>query len=217
VSGRYDANDPASPLQLLLGDVGPMLKAAARQLADKSPKTRMGMFTVLRTLVGVLPGSVADHVGMLVPGACALCSMCSACLVVWLPAGCLQDSVWGGRCACELVGVLPGSVAGDVDVGPMWEVPQAIGACSATSCGKGCVCVGGGGMFMVLRTLVGVLPGSVADHVGMLVPGACAACSMCSAFLWLQAACSVAGDVADGAIWVLGSAAGRWCLLRHVL
>jgi hypothetical protein len=37
VSGRYDANDPASPLQLLLGDVGPMLKAAARQLADKSP------------------------------------------------------------------------------------------------------------------------------------------------------------------------------------
>jgi hypothetical protein len=25
VSGRYDANDPASPLQLLLGDVGPML------------------------------------------------------------------------------------------------------------------------------------------------------------------------------------------------
>jgi hypothetical protein len=70
VSGRYDANDPASPLQLLLGDVGPMLKAAARQLADKSPKTRMGMFTVLRTLVGVLPGSVADHVGMLVPGGC---------------------------------------------------------------------------------------------------------------------------------------------------
>lgn len=70
VSGRYDATDPASPLQLLLRDVGPMLKAAARQLADKSPKTRMGMFTVLRTLVGVLPGSVADHVGMLVPGGC---------------------------------------------------------------------------------------------------------------------------------------------------
>jgi cullin-associated NEDD8-dissociated protein 1 len=72
VSGRYDANDPASPLQLLLGDVGPMIKAAARQLADKSPKTRVGMFTVLRTLVGVLPGSVADHVGMLVPGGCVL-------------------------------------------------------------------------------------------------------------------------------------------------
>jgi hypothetical protein len=27
-------------------------------------------------------------------------------------------------------------------------------------------------MFRVLCTLVGVLPGSVADHVGMLVPGA---------------------------------------------
>lgn len=68
VSSRYDASDPASPLQLLLGDVGTMLRAAAKQLSDKSPKTRMGMFTVLRTLVGVLPGSVADHVGMLVPG-----------------------------------------------------------------------------------------------------------------------------------------------------
>eukprot|EP00882_Tetradesmus_deserticola_P019644 GHRQ01021164.1.p6 GENE.GHRQ01021164.1~~GHRQ01021164.1.p6 ORF type:complete len:106 (-),score=44.55 GHRQ01021164.1:35-352(-) len=72
VSGRFDAADPASPLQLLLRDVGPMLKAAARQLADKSPKTRVGMFAVLRTLVGVLPGSVADHVGMLVPGACCV-------------------------------------------------------------------------------------------------------------------------------------------------
>uniref|UniRef100_A0A383VAE3 TATA-binding protein interacting (TIP20) domain-containing protein n=1 Tax=Tetradesmus obliquus TaxID=3088 RepID=A0A383VAE3_TETOB len=78
VSGRYDATDPASPLQLLLRDVGPMLKAAARQLADKSPKTRMGMFTVLRTLVGVLPGSVADHVGMLVPGILLACKDKSA-------------------------------------------------------------------------------------------------------------------------------------------
>jgi hypothetical protein len=90
VSGRYDANDPASPLQLLLGDVGPMLKAAARQLADKSPKTRMGMFTVLRTLVGVLPGSVADHVGMLVPGASA---------VVVLEVGlCVATDRIKGRC-----------------------------------------------------------------------------------------------------------------------
>ncbi|KAF6251732.1 armadillo-type protein [Scenedesmus sp. NREL 46B-D3] len=78
VAGRYAANDPASPLQLLLGDVGPMLKAAARQLADKSPKTRVGMFTVLRTLVGVLPGSVADHVGMIVPGILLACKDKSA-------------------------------------------------------------------------------------------------------------------------------------------
>lgn len=79
VAGRYAANDPASPLQLLLGDVGPMLKAAARQLADKLPKTRVGMFTVLRTLVGVLPGSVADHVGMIVPGACLLSAERACC------------------------------------------------------------------------------------------------------------------------------------------
>jgi hypothetical protein len=68
VSARHDAQDAASPLSLLLADVGPLMKAAARQLGDKSPKTRVGMFTVLHTLVGVLPGSVAEHIGMLVPG-----------------------------------------------------------------------------------------------------------------------------------------------------
>jgi len=72
VAQQSDGSDPASPLQLLLKDVGPMLRAAARQLSDKSPKTRMGMFHVLRTLVGVLPGSVGEHLGMLVPGECLL-------------------------------------------------------------------------------------------------------------------------------------------------
>lgn len=68
MSNRYARDDPNNPLQLLQSDVGTVLKAASKQLSDKSPKTRMGMFTVLKTLVGVLPGSVADHVGMLVPG-----------------------------------------------------------------------------------------------------------------------------------------------------
>eukprot|EP00878_Enallax_costatus_P002222 GHUV01002394.1.p1 GENE.GHUV01002394.1~~GHUV01002394.1.p1 ORF type:complete len:958 (+),score=265.35 GHUV01002394.1:286-3159(+) len=78
VSHRYGANDPNNPLHLLQADVGTMLKAAAKQLSDKSPKTRMGMFTVLKTLVGVLPGSVADHVGMLVPGILLACKDKSA-------------------------------------------------------------------------------------------------------------------------------------------
>lgn len=68
VSGRYDPKDSASPLQLLLADTPTLIKASARQLSDKSLKTRIGMFSVMHTLVSVLPGSVADHVGALVPG-----------------------------------------------------------------------------------------------------------------------------------------------------
>lgn len=78
VSSRYDQKDPASPLQLLSADVPPLIKAAARQLNDKSLKTRIGMFTVLHTLVGVLPSSVADHVGALVPGILSACKDKSA-------------------------------------------------------------------------------------------------------------------------------------------
>jgi hypothetical protein len=70
VSGRYGAGDSSSPLTLLEADAPSLLKASARQLSDKSLKTRIGMFAVLHTLVGVLPGSIADHVGMLVPGGC---------------------------------------------------------------------------------------------------------------------------------------------------
>lgn len=68
VSSRYGPGDPSSPLTLLEADAPSLLKASARQLSDKSLKTRIGMFAVLHTLVGVLPGSIADHVGMLVPG-----------------------------------------------------------------------------------------------------------------------------------------------------
>lgn len=68
VSARHDRKDPSSPLALLVADAPSLLKASARQLSDKSLKTRIGMFGVLHTLVGVLPSSVADHVGLLVPG-----------------------------------------------------------------------------------------------------------------------------------------------------
>eukprot|EP00879_Flechtneria_rotunda_P007662 GHRR01008035.1.p1 GENE.GHRR01008035.1~~GHRR01008035.1.p1 ORF type:complete len:648 (+),score=253.35 GHRR01008035.1:1250-3193(+) len=78
VSSHYAENAPANPLQLLRNDVGTVLRAAAKQLSDRSPKTRMGMFTVLRTLVGVLPASVAEHVGMLVPGILLACKDKSA-------------------------------------------------------------------------------------------------------------------------------------------
>jgi hypothetical protein len=70
VASRHDSKDPSSPLTLLVSDAPSLIKASSRQLSDKSLKTRMGMFQVLHTLVGVLPSSIADHVGMLVPGEC---------------------------------------------------------------------------------------------------------------------------------------------------
>ena len=68
VSSRYGPGDPSSPLTLLEADAPSLLKASARQLSDKSLKTRIGMFAVLHTLVGVLPGSIADHVSGLGAG-----------------------------------------------------------------------------------------------------------------------------------------------------
>mgnify|MGYP001811346917 CR=1 FL=1 len=70
----------------------------------------MGMFTVLRTLVGVLPGSVADHVGMLVPGGChgfilsfvavdIAWNRTSMRMVLCMLAGCFQ--VWPAMRACS--------------------------------------------------------------------------------------------------------------------
>lgn len=68
VSSRFAKDDPNSPLELLRADVATVLKAAGRQLGEKSLKTKVGVFTVLRSLVAVLPDSIADHVKTLVPG-----------------------------------------------------------------------------------------------------------------------------------------------------
>jgi cullin-associated NEDD8-dissociated protein 1 len=68
VASRYAPKDPSSPLALLQSDSPSLIKASARQLSDKSLKTRSGMFGVLHTLLGVLPSSIAEHVGVLVPG-----------------------------------------------------------------------------------------------------------------------------------------------------
>eukprot|EP00195_Chlamydomonas_chlamydogama_P007020 CAMPEP_0202892974 /NCGR_PEP_ID=MMETSP1392-20130828/2632_1 /ASSEMBLY_ACC=CAM_ASM_000868 /TAXON_ID=225041 /ORGANISM="Chlamydomonas chlamydogama, Strain SAG 11-48b" /LENGTH=1235 /DNA_ID=CAMNT_0049577131 /DNA_START=157 /DNA_END=3864 /DNA_ORIENTATION=- len=67
-AGRYAVDDPASPLGLLRADVPSTVKAAARLLKEKSPKTKIGVFGVLRELVEVLPASVAEQIALLVPG-----------------------------------------------------------------------------------------------------------------------------------------------------
>ena len=70
VSSRYPQGDPSSPIELLRADVSGVIKAAAKQLGDRKStlKTRVGVFSVLQALVGVLPAAVASDIGILTPG-----------------------------------------------------------------------------------------------------------------------------------------------------
>lgn len=45
-----------------------MIKALQRQLKDRSIRTRQGCFSLLTELAGVLPGSLAEHMPVLVAG-----------------------------------------------------------------------------------------------------------------------------------------------------
>ncbi|KAG8464070.1 hypothetical protein KFE25_000238 [Diacronema lutheri] len=54
-------------LPLLRAELGRITGALRRQLAQRSMKTRFGVFVLLRELAGALPGGLAAHVGPLVP------------------------------------------------------------------------------------------------------------------------------------------------------
>jgi len=66
--------DPASPLAKLRGDVPGVVRAVARQLKEKSPKTRVGAFALLRELAAVAPAEVAAQLPALTPGITAALS-----------------------------------------------------------------------------------------------------------------------------------------------
>uniref|UniRef100_A0A0E0JW10 Cullin-associated NEDD8-dissociated protein 1 n=1 Tax=Oryza punctata TaxID=4537 RepID=A0A0E0JW10_ORYPU len=57
-----------SPRWLLKQEVPKVVKSINRQLREKSIKTKVGAFSVLKELVVVLPDCLADHIGSLVPG-----------------------------------------------------------------------------------------------------------------------------------------------------
>ena len=57
-----------SPIALLGTQVEAIVKALHKQLRDKSVKTRQGCFSLLTSLITVLPGALGSHVGALVPG-----------------------------------------------------------------------------------------------------------------------------------------------------
>lgn len=56
-----------------------MIKALQRQLKDRSVRARQGCFSLLTELAGVLPGSLAEHMPVLVAGRMD-CSQVSAVL-----------------------------------------------------------------------------------------------------------------------------------------
>ncbi|VAI27269.1 unnamed protein product [Triticum turgidum subsp. durum] len=60
--------DESSPRWLLKQEVPKIVKSINRQLREKSIKTKVGAFSVLKELVVVLPDCLADHFGSLVPG-----------------------------------------------------------------------------------------------------------------------------------------------------
>ncbi|KAA3478064.1 cullin-associated NEDD8-dissociated protein 1-like [Gossypium australe] len=60
--------DELNPRWLLKQEVPKIVKSINRQLREKSIKTKVGAFSVLKELVVVLPDCLADHIGTLIPG-----------------------------------------------------------------------------------------------------------------------------------------------------
>ena len=68
VGGASDTMEtPDTPLTLLPTQVLALMAAVSRQVRDKSPKTQLGCFTLLTSLVIVLPGALDEHMGVLLP------------------------------------------------------------------------------------------------------------------------------------------------------
>ncbi|KAK4402032.1 Cullin-associated NEDD8-dissociated protein 1 [Sesamum angolense] len=57
-----------SPRYLLKQEVPKIVRSVNKQLREKSIKTKVGAFSVLKELVVVLPDCLADHIGSLTPG-----------------------------------------------------------------------------------------------------------------------------------------------------
>ncbi|KAL3538471.1 hypothetical protein ACH5RR_001837 [Cinchona calisaya] len=60
--------DESSPRWLLKQEVPKIVRSINKQLREKSVKTKVGAFSVLKELVVVLPDCLADHIGSLIPG-----------------------------------------------------------------------------------------------------------------------------------------------------
>ncbi|XP_019191103.1 PREDICTED: cullin-associated NEDD8-dissociated protein 1 [Ipomoea nil] len=65
--GQTDFNQ-SSPRWLLNQEVPKIVRSVNKQLREKSVKTKVGAFSVLKELVIVLPDCLAEHIGSLIPG-----------------------------------------------------------------------------------------------------------------------------------------------------
>lgn len=68
VTGGQMDTDEMSPRWLLKQEVPKIVKSINRLLREKSIKTKVGAFSVLKELVVVLPDCLADQIGSLIPG-----------------------------------------------------------------------------------------------------------------------------------------------------
>ncbi|KAL9675175.1 hypothetical protein QQ045_003376 [Rhodiola kirilowii] len=66
-AGQNDL-DELSPRWLLKQEVPKIVRSINRQLKEKSVKTKVGAFSILKELVVVLPDCLADHIGSLITG-----------------------------------------------------------------------------------------------------------------------------------------------------
>lgn len=95
---RYESSTGAKPIDQLRSDVPSIMKAAVKQLKDKSVKTKQGTFAVLQELVTVAPDSLGPFVGQVMPGI-------QAALQVRLsgsPIAALLARVPKSRCVCRI-------------------------------------------------------------------------------------------------------------------
>ena len=68
VDSSSSSSSSSSCTALLLAEVPRVVKAVARQLKEKSSKTRIAAFHCIRQLVATLPGCLASHAATLIPG-----------------------------------------------------------------------------------------------------------------------------------------------------
>lgn len=67
-ASRYEGADSSKPVDQLQSAVPSIIKAAVRQLKEKSVRTKQGIFAALLELVTVVPSSIGTHTQQLMPG-----------------------------------------------------------------------------------------------------------------------------------------------------
>ena len=116
-ANRYEGAD-MPPIELLRRDVPSIVKAAVRQLKEKSVRTKQGVFAALQELVTVVPDVIGVHTSQMMPGilsalnvslphACHAdthCTGCTTLLLTW--ALCAVQALLGMPCHVKVSATL---------------------------------------------------------------------------------------------------------------